>query len=697
VSARHLPAIPRPPHDPTSLLLDHRLGWPVLDTANVAVRSGGLELDRSPGSLRWLTEPSGSFGGLRPPANVAVSETGSIWLLDKGTRTLKRFDPCRCDFEVVPCFGGGGAGARQLSDPGGIALGRDDLFVSDAGNARLSVFALPSLALRGHWRPPMPWQPEGVAVDGRGRVLVADPLNGMVHRFSRRGAYLGSFPGVGASTHLALDGQGAIFAAGPLEVFRITSDGSVTRVTSPADDLVGDFPHPPFPVDASGAMHLGDLCLPPRGVTLGLDGEATPPVPLAAVDRYERAGVAILGPLDSLIDGCVWHRLVLRGSLPRGARVDLETFTSDAEVPPQEVLGLPAHAWESRLSCLTLHAGGWDGLVRSPGGRYLWIRLRMTANGRTSPRLESAQIEFPRISLRRYLPGVYASEPVSADLTDRLLALFDRPLRDIEHKVDNVAALFDPRSTPFPEWLASWIGVTLDAQLPEGMRRQLLARAANGYALRGTREGLWRALVGFLGMEALRGTCRCELAPQSCRPPVQHCPPAPPPEWRWDPPPLILEHYRLRRWFELGVGRLGDQAVLWGKRIVNRSQLGENAQVGVTQLKGAQDPYRDPFHVYAHRFTVFVPASAGSTEGKRRSLARFVRSESPAHTQGTITYVEPRLRIGFQSMIGLDTVVARVPRGVTLGDTPVGPGSVLTGSDEARIGTGYLSTTAQLG
>src|SRR6266508_675500 len=47
-----------------------------------------------------------------------------------------------------------------------------------------------------------------------------------------------------------------------------------------------------------------------------------------------------------------------------------------------------------------------------------------------------------------------------------------------------------------------------------------------------------------------------------CRPATPTCPPTPPHEWTWDPPPLILEHYQLRRWLELGVGRPGHQAVL---------------------------------------------------------------------------------------------------------------------------------------
>ena len=115
----------------------------------------------------------------------------------------------------------------------------------------------------------------------------------------------------------------------------------------------------------------------------------------------------------------------------------------------------------------------------------------------------------------------------------------------------------------------------------------------------------------------------------------------------------------------MGEGRLGSQAVLWGKRIVARSQLDAGAQVSQTKLLTAQDPYRDPFHVYAHKFSVFVPACYGRSE-QRRALENLLGAESPAHTLYRLEFVEPRFRIGFQSMIGLDSVVGRYPRHVTL-------------------------------
>lgn len=706
MTAALLPPIPRPPHDPTSLLCDGRVGWPIAGSERTSVDQGHLTLERAPGSLRWLTEAGGSFGGLRLPANMAT-DGSDIWLLDAPSATLLRFDACTCAFEAVACFGG----PRQLLDARGIAIAGRRLFVCDAGNARLGVYVLPTLALAGHWAPSTPlgpaaWTPTGVVADQQGIVHVADPLNGMVHRFSPYGAYIGHRDGVGASTWLALGSDGAIFAAGPEEAFRLGPDGSASRVTSPADDLAGAFPAPAFEVDEAGKAHLGARCVPPVPVVFDRHGAPHPGAAPAPADRYERSGTTILGPLDSWLDGCTWHRVILRGELPDGCRVAIATHTSEIELPGPEIEQLPEHAWETRLDCSAFDAGAWDGLVRGAPGRYLWLRLELRGNGRAAPRLENVEVELPRISLRRYLPAVYGAEPASADFTDRLLAIFDRSLRDTERAIDVFAALFDPRSTPAIGWLASWIGVALDRQVPEDLQRSLLRQWSEIAALRGTRHGLWRLLVVYLGLEALVATCqrdatqsplRGPLGPGSRRSPAATCPPSPLQRWAWEPPPLILEHYQLRRWLEAGVDRLGDQAVLWGSRIVNRSQLGADAEVGVTQLKATQDPRRDPFHVYAHRLTVFVPAAAGASPERRRALERLVAREVPAHTDARIEYVGARFRIGIQSMIGLDAVVARVPAdGVTLGKTAIRAASVLTGDDAALVDTSRIGTTSVL-
>jgi phage tail-like protein len=344
----------------------------------------------------------------------------------------------------------------------------------------------------------------------------------------------------------------------------------------------------------------------------------------------------------------------------------------------------------------------------------LWFRLELKGNGRVTPILERIVIEFPRISLRRFLPAVFGMEPVSADFTDRFLGIFDTTLRSVEEKIDKLARYFDPLSTPaerdpktgvdFLSWLASWIGLSLDRHWPEAKRRQFLKRAGKLYDLRGTRQGLWRQLLLILDMEADRNCCQNDQPKTCCRPGPANCAPAVKLPCAWQPPPLILEHYQLRRWLFLGAGRLGDQAVLWGKRIVNRSQLNEGAQVGHSQLKTTQDPYRDPFHVYAHKFTVFVPVRYRCSEQLRKSLENLLKSESPAYTDYQLEYVEPRFRIGFQSMIGFDSVIGRLPQGVTLNETILGRASVLSAPPHKQGGPSFeigrearIGTTTKLG
>jgi len=106
-----------------------------------------------------------------------------------------------------------------------------------------------------------------------------------------------------------------------------------------------------------------------------------------------------------------------------------------------------------------------------------------------------------------------------------------------------------------------------------------------------------------------------------------------------------------------------------------------------------QDPWRDPFHVYAYKFTVFVPASYRQSDQQCKALENLLRTERPAFTQYQIEYVEPRFRIGFQSMIGLNSVIGRLPEGVTLNETPLGPASILgvpphkQGGPSLEIGT----------
>jgi phage tail-like protein len=718
-TAALLPPIPKPPHDPTWWLLSERVGWRAakLEHAEIAPGSGQLVLARVPGSGPLLPGVAGTFGGLVPPGNTAIGPDGSIYLLDTGGGILKRFDPCECAFAPVPCSGGIGKGARQFLDPHGIGLCGGNLYVCDTGNGRVSIFALHGFALRGFLAPPAsagllnPWQPYGIAFDGRGRIFVSDAANACIHRFDASGRWQTLLAGFGAISWIAIDCEDRLYAVAQDEpgVRIVDTNGKSIGTALRPDELSGRFPVLSFTIDSAGKLELGSLCAQ-GGAPLMFNGKgepAGPPLPPPPV-AYFKLGTYWSEPLDSHLYRCQWHRIVLRGAIPKATRVQVSTFTAEAHQPFSLISSLPASAWQTHQTATRMEGGEWDCLVASGGGRYLWLRLTLQGNGSATPAIESARVEFPRISLRRYLPAVFAEDPTGADFTDRFLCVFDTTLRSIERQVDYEAALFDPLSTParpdpktgvdFLSWLASWVGITLDRQWPEWKRRQFLKRAPALFRLRGTREGLWRQLLLLLNLDAATCCCPDDQPIATCSPKPLNCRTQAKVACAWQPPPLILEHFQLRRWLFLDRGRLGDQAVLWGSRIVNRSQLGRSAQLNVSQVVSTQDPDRDPFHVYAHRFTVFVPQNCGDTDAKKRSLLNLLNAEKPAHTDFSLEIVGPRFRIGFQSSIGLDSVVGRYPRGITLGQTVLGPASVVGQGPAAQTGPGMeIGRNARIG
>jgi phage tail-like protein len=705
--------IAEPEHDPLAWRLDGRTGWRLaLPAPQIAAGAGPgavLELAPLPGGAASLSAPDGSFGGLVLPRHVAIDSGGAIYLLDERTAELKRFDLCDCVFRALPAIAGRGSGARRIIAPGGIAIRGTTLYVCDRGGRRLLVFALPGLALRAIWVPPAPyaatWAPAAVAFDARA-IYVADAANGRVHRFAHSGRWLDPpLPALPDVSALAVDCDGRLYALGvgpngAPQAALLGPDGAITPLEGPPAALARRFPPTPLRVDRFGNLRLDDRC-PGGPAAFDTQGAPLRDAPAETAARH-REGATISGPLDSAIHRCVWHRVELRASIPQGALVRVGTYSAEVEQPAEVIAGLPAQAWSTGQVARGLE-GDWDCLVRGEPGRFLWLRLELIGDGEATPRIESARVEYPRIGLSRFLPPVFTADPVNGEFTDRFLAIFDSTLRSIEAVLDDQARLFDPGAAPADTtapggdalgWLATWIGLTLDRHLPAERRRGILRAAARLYHIRGTREGLRRQILLLLGMGgdgSVPGGCRAAPAPPACTPAPANCAP---PEERpaiWEPPQLILEHFHLRRWLFLGAGRLGAQAALFGSDIVNRSRLDGNARVERTQLITSKDPQRDLFHHYAHRFTVFVPAWVERAPSYRRGLLNLLRADSPADAQATLRYVAPRFRIGVQATIGFDAVVGCYPQGVHLGDTALGPASVLSGppgrtGDEPAVG-----------
>jgi phage tail-like protein len=716
-AAAFLPQPARPPHDPLWMVLGGTARWTGgVAAKDVEIEAGGcaLRLAPAPGSARLLSEESGSLGGIVPPANVAVDCEGFIWLLGKTSALLRRFDPCTCSFITVPCTAGRGPGKRTIVQPAGIAAADSSLFLCDSGPpGRLLVYDRRSFALRSILTPPpgatkQPWSPRSVVVDGP-IIYVSDPANGAIHRFARWGGWLGMWEGFGAVSTLALDCSRRLHVVvpGAPRIIRLDRAGqAVDPVATPAE-VAGDFPPPPFRVAADGTIDLCSIC--PDDAAFDRADEpkcaVATPNPDCAKDRaFDREGnpvcfpptpnpaFALTGtwtsnPLDSRIAGCVWHRVECDAATAMHQRVGFATYTAEVPVPDVDVALLPDDVWVD----VPAAGPGQDALILSPPGRYLWLRIKLEGDGRESPRLCSVTIEYPRISLRRYLPAAFGSDPVSADFADRLLAIFDCGFRQIEDRIDNEAMLFDADSAPADPgadvlaWLGAWLGLNLERSWPEQARRAALKAASRAFACRGTVRGLRETLLGWLGWSDFPIISRRPACGPRCRPAARQP----------DKPYLILEHWKLRRWLWLGKGKLGSDSVLWGEKLLGRSQLNATARLDATKLDTTGNPLTDPFAVAANRFSLFLPACYVTDPRRKGQVRRLVDEQSPAGVLSNIVAVHARMRIGIQASIGFDSVVGCWPSGITVNEARLGRGTVLSSTNPGGI-TARIGRTARL-
>lgn len=274
-----------------------------------------------------------------------------------------------------------------------------------------------------------------------------------------------------------------------------------------------------YAVDAGGARLLARVHLPMFASTTGAlaetsegphyesAGRFTPLVDQRRV-RYVPSGSVDTAPLDGGEHGCVWHRLAIDGCVPPGARLAVWSRTADdadglgdAPWQPEPSPYLRRHgaelAWYEPPRDAQRGEGTWELLFQHAVGRWLQLRLELVGDGQRSPRLSAARVHHPRFSyLANYLPAVYAADRTAASFLERLLANVEGEATRLEDRVAEAQRLHDVDTAPDEalDWLASWIGATLDPDAPAADRRLVLRHAADLFRERGTRPGLLRTL-----------------------------------------------------------------------------------------------------------------------------------------------------------------------------------------------------------
>ena len=427
------------------------------------------------------------------------------------------------------------------------------------------------------------------------------------------------------------------------------------------------------------------------------------PLSMPALDREGSARLS--EPFDSGQPGTVWHRIYIEAKLPPGTSA--QVILSAADTPealatsPQAVHGfgslagdtpVPMGAWVGQPSEIPYHQGLLDctpeinraGLftllvqtrgtrVRDLKGRYLDLQLVLSGNGHLSPEVAAVRVYGPRFAYRdHYLPALYHEElsgaeavaegdATGADFLGRLLGLCEGFLTPLEDKAAQAYLLTNPQTAPSEalDWLGRWVGLSLEAGLPQDQKRRMLQHAGSAYRRRGTLPGLELALDIATGGKVGRGAI------------------------------VVLEDFRLRRTFAT---ILGAELSVEQDPLLQDSLPSANSYVGDTLFLGDEgkrefmslfseelDLFRFEeravarFHErLANRLTVLVHRDTQVDE--LRLIRRVVEAEAPAHIVSRVLAAGEPLLVGLRSLVAVNTWLDEkpVPEDARLGRSLIG-------------------------
>jgi phage tail-like protein len=673
------------------------------------------------------------------PAGLALDH-GTLYFSQPGANALKVIDGCDASQGMLPCVRSGqGSAPGQLNAPRGLLIppNRRVLFVADSGNHRIQIFDLDTHQLLEIWGASSPKAsaqpgsfnaPWAMAADHSGNVYVVDYGNHRVQKFNFLGDVLASFEqNVAASGKLQQPVDIAVSTEqGNIRVF-VTDASSATilvfddsgnpeKDSSGKEITISDSEHltQPMGLAISGdALYVGDnatrrilrfqLGKKPAlvGEAIGYDG----PIACLLVDQNENLWVhpgGVFAPLSLSLDtgyeavGALWstrpisvgrvvqwHRLeAMLQPLAPNTHLDLFVYASDKPSPapnPPDPVDLFSDARWHALSSLA-NVDLTDVYLGGAPKQYLWVGALFTGDGTSTAQLSQLRLEYDWPTYDPYLPAIYRSAGKCGDFLPRLLALFQSFYGGIEYEIGALAALFDPEAArpSFLPWLAGCLGLDLEQSWSVAKRREILGRIFEYYGKRGTAEGLREALRLFAGIDA-----------------------------RIDEPILHASWWVLPAKAETCcdecAAQTGDDGSQWTN--LTSSVLGWTTMMPPAQAQGAvagttavldqshlisDEDFGAPlFTDVAYQFCVSVFQSQASSPDALARIRAILDSEKPAHTTYKLCVIEPAFRIGFQSNVGVDSIVGGPPRELALGSNQsLGVNSALGGVPPRRIGEG---------
>jgi len=719
----------------------------------------GLELCAD-GSLQLLSLPR--LRGILPdavktapvpdgPAGIAIDATGTIYFSDPDDDRVQRILGCDGKVIAAPCMGGASGQATSFYTPRGLLISptRSSMFVVDSGNHRILVFDLDTFQLVEIWgqsslySAPQPGSQPGqfntpwtLANDSAGNIYVVDYGNLRVQKFNAIGDVVPTFcnnvqaSGCHHPSDVAVceqNGAAWIFVmdASVAAIFLFDANGNPVLDSQGQPTKISDCHlQQPMGMVADGqSLYVGDnsakgvlrfdiddgfkyvgeaigyagpvaaLLLDEKGGLWVHPGGALALVPLDAQKGYGASGSVWLrkgSPVQ--VDDCkvVWHRLqALAKPLSAGTHLEVFAFAASdlAQAPAVDPTAENPFAdpkWQSvpyiaNLDVTDLYIGGCK-------QKYLWVGAQFSGDGTASPRLRQLRAEFDYPSYEQYLPAIYRNKANCGQFLLRLLSLFESLFGGVENEIRSLPTLFDPQAAPkkFLAWLAGCVGLDLDDNWDEQQQRQIIAEIFRLSGWRGTAKGLRESVRLFAGADVVIEEPLLNAA------------------W-WCLPNTADSCCAACASSASSSAQDNQNSILGATTMLAPAQpqgavVGTSAVLDQSHLIADQDYGSPLFNDVAYQFSVQVYRSEAMCETALARIRAILDQEKPAHTAYHLCIIDPEFRVGFQSRLGIDTVVGGPPRSIALGTgQALGVDTALAGAAASLLGSdSRLGVTTRL-